>query len=240
MEQVADENPSASQQPENVNMEQVDYDPDSDDDDSDEEGHPPAEMPTSKAMPHPRLVPKSPPPALRLVSKVKPAPKNILDEETESDNHPGDRPALPRRPVMRPVLTSNDRWFVTYGSDTNISLRTFRKLKIPEFCVRVLQGMLNHPRSHGVKVFWLKARFNDYWQPGPHTEKQYMDFIKKVYSICCYTNAQSEVYGTDIIPMVCHNGNIDLEKTVHRTGLQILPHGSIQGETDHRSHPLAN
>ena len=32
MEQVADENPSASQQPENVNMEQVDYDPDSDDD----------------------------------------------------------------------------------------------------------------------------------------------------------------------------------------------------------------
>ena len=41
-----------------------------------------------------------------------------------------------------------------------------------------------------------------------------MDFIRKVYSICCYTNAQSEVYGTDIIPMVCHNGNIDLEKTV--------------------------
>ena len=123
MEQVADENPSASQQPENVNMEQVDYDPDSDDDDSDEEGHPPAGRPTSRAMPRPKLVPKSPPPALRLVSKVKPAPKNILDEETESDNHPGDRPALPRRPAMRPVLTSNDRWFGTYGSDTNISLQ---------------------------------------------------------------------------------------------------------------------
>ena len=62
MEQVADENPSASQQPENVNMEQVDYDPDSDDDDdSDEEEHPPAGRPTSKAMPHPKLVPKSPP-----------------------------------------------------------------------------------------------------------------------------------------------------------------------------------
>ena len=45
-------------------------------------------------------------------------------------------------------------------------------------------------------------------------KKQYMDFIKKVYSICSYTHAQSEVYGTDIIPMVCHNGNIDLEKTV--------------------------
>ena len=73
--------------------------------------------------PHPKLVPKSPPPALRLVSKVKPAPKNILDEETESDNHPGDRPALPRRPAMRPVLTSNDRWFVTNGSDTDISLQ---------------------------------------------------------------------------------------------------------------------
>ena len=79
MEQVADENPSASQQPENVNMEQVDYDRDSDDDDSDEEGHPLAGRPLSKAMPHPKLVPKSPPPTLRLVSKVKPAPKNTLE-----------------------------------------------------------------------------------------------------------------------------------------------------------------
>ena len=32
IKQVADENPSASQQPENVNMEQLDYDRDSDDD----------------------------------------------------------------------------------------------------------------------------------------------------------------------------------------------------------------
>ena len=68
-------------------------------------------------------------------------------------------------------------------------------------------------------MFWLKARFNDYWRPtlqgeGPHAEKQYMDFIKKVYVICCYTNAQPEVYGTDIIPMVCHNSFIDVEKTV--------------------------
>ena len=51
MEQVADENPSASQQPENVNMEQVDYDRDSDDDDSDEEGHPLAGRPLSNSMP---------------------------------------------------------------------------------------------------------------------------------------------------------------------------------------------
>ena len=147
VEQVADENPSASQQPENVNMEQVDYGTDSDDDDSDEEGHPPAGRPTSKAMPHPKLVPKSPPQALRLVSKVKPAPKNILDEETESDNHPGDRPALPRRPVMRPVLVCN-RW-IGYKHQPPEGIRTprtFQKLKIPEFCVRVLQGMLNHPR----------------------------------------------------------------------------------------------
>ena len=76
-----------------------------------------------KAMPHPKLVPKSPPPTLRLMSKMKPAPRNILDEETESDNHPGDRPALPRRPVMRPTLTSNDRWYVPDGSDTDISLQ---------------------------------------------------------------------------------------------------------------------
>ena len=74
MEQVADENPSASQQPENVNMEQVDYDQDSDDDDSDEEGHPLEGRPLSKAMPHPKLVPKPPPPALRLVSSTKEHP----------------------------------------------------------------------------------------------------------------------------------------------------------------------
>ena len=49
MEQVADENPSASQQPENVNMEQVDYDPNSDnDDDSDEEEQPLAGRPSRR------------------------------------------------------------------------------------------------------------------------------------------------------------------------------------------------
>ena len=52
------------------------------------------------------------------------------------------------------------------------------------------QFVPEHERPHGVKVFWLKASFNDYWQPtlqgeGPHAEKQYMDFIKKVYSIYC-------------------------------------------------------
>ena len=118
MEQVADENPSASQQPENVNMEQVDYDPDSDnDDDSDEEEQPPAGRPTSKAMPHPKLVPKSPPPTLRLVSKGQASTEHVLEEETESDNHPGDRPALPRRPAMRPTLTSKDRWCGMYQMD---------------------------------------------------------------------------------------------------------------------------
>ena len=101
---------------------------------------------------HPKLVPKSPPPTLRLVSKVKPAPKNTLDDETESDNHPGDRPALPRRPVMRPVLTSNDWWFniwIGYEHQPPEGIRaprTIRKLKIPDFCARVRQGMLNHPR----------------------------------------------------------------------------------------------
>ena len=234
MEQVADENPSASQQPDNVNMEQVDYDPDTDnDDDPDEEEQPPAGRPTSKAMPHPKLVPKSPPPTLRLMSK------NILDEETESDNRPGDRPALPRRPAMRPTLTSNDRWYVPDGSDTDISLQRgsvhpgpFGNSKFLNFvyeyykeCSTILEMnpdfhfIPEHERQHGVKVFWLRARFNDYWQPtlqgeGQHTEKQYMDFIKKVYSICCYTNAQPEVFGTDSIPMVCHNRHIHLEKTV--------------------------
>ena len=105
MEQVVDENPSASQQPENDTMEQVDYERDSDDDSDTEEDQPLEGRPTSKTMPHPKLIPKSPPPTLRLVSKVKPAPKNILDEETESDNHPGDQSSFQRqrRPAMRPT-----------------------------------------------------------------------------------------------------------------------------------------
>ena len=133
MEQVVDANPSASQQPDNVNMEQVDYDRDTDnDDDLDDEEQPPAGNPKPKAMPHPKLVPKSPPPTWRLVSKVKPAPKNILDEETESDNNPGERPALPRRPAMRPTLTSNDRWYAPEESDT---------------CIQDLSGILDSSTS---------------------------------------------------------------------------------------------
>ena len=159
-------------------------------------------------MPHPKLVPKSPPPALRLMSKVKPAPKNILDEETESDNHPGERPALPRRPAMRPTLTSNDRWHVPDGSDTDISLQResvhpgpFGNSKFLKFvyeyyteCSTILEMnpdfhfIPEHERPHGGKVFWLKARFNEYWRPTlqgetSHAEKQYVDFIKKVYVI---------------------------------------------------------
>ena len=92
-------------------------------------------------MPHRKLVPKSPPPTLRLVSKVKPAPKNILDEETESDNHAGDRPALPRRPAMRTTLTSNDR-ILTSASRGNPYTQDLSG--ILNF---VLQGVLNHPRN---------------------------------------------------------------------------------------------
>ena len=243
MEQVADENPSASQQQENINMEQVDYDRDSDDDDddSDEEEQPLEGRPTSKTMPHPKLIPKSPPPTLRLVSKVKPAPKNILDEETESDNHPGDRPALPRRPAMHPILTSNDRWHVPDGSDTDISLQResvhpgpFGNSKFLKFvqeyyleCSTILDVnpdfhfIPEHERPHGGKVFWLKARFNDYWRPtlqgeGSPAEKQYMEFIRKVYVICCHTNVQPEVYGTDIIlRWVSHGMSTSLVRSMH-------------------------
>ena len=56
MEQVADENPSASPQPDNVNMEPVDYDRDTgNDDDLDDEEQPPAGNPKPKAMPHPKV-----------------------------------------------------------------------------------------------------------------------------------------------------------------------------------------
>ena len=219
MEQVVDENPSASQQPKNVNMEQVDYDRDTDnDDDLDDEEQPLAGNPMPKAMPHPKLVPKSPPPTLRPMSKIKPAPENILDEETESDNNPGDRPALPRRPAMRPTLTSNDRWHAPDGSDTDICLqresvhpgpvgnsRFLNFVRIHKECSTILKMnpdfhfIPEHERQHGVKVFWLRARFNDYWQPtlqgeGQHTEKQYMDFIKKVHRDRCKDRCWDECW----------------------------------------------
>ena len=229
MEQVADENPSASQQPDNVNMEQADYDRDTDnDDDPDEEEQPPAGNPKSKATPHPKLVPKSPPPTLRLVSK---APKNTLDEETESDNNPGERPALPRRPAMRTHIQRSvvyirrityrhlpleDFWnsrFLTFVAEHYRERSTIPD-SYPDF-----RFIPEHEREPGARVFWLRARLNDYWQPtlqgeGQHAERQYMDFIKKVYSICCYTNAQPEDFGTDIVPMVRHNRMIDLDRTV--------------------------
>ena len=127
------ENPSASQQPDNVNIEQADYDRDTDyDDDPDEEEQPPAGNPKLKAMPHPKLVPKSPPPTLRLVSKAKPAPKNTLDEETESDNNPGERPAL----------TSNDRWCTSEESDSGIYLQ---RISVP----RILDSSPSWPNTTG-------------------------------------------------------------------------------------------
>ena len=107
------------------------------------------------------------------MSKIKPAPKNILDEETESDNDPGDRP----RPAMRPTLTSNDRWCVPDGSDTDIRLEResvhpgpFGNSKLLNFvyeyykeCSTILEMnpdfhfIPEHERQHGVKVFWLRA-----------------------------------------------------------------------------------
>ena len=127
MEQVADENPSTSQQPDNVNMEQVDYDRDTDnDDDLDDEEQPLAGNPMPKAMLHPKLVPKSPPTTLRLMSKMKPAPKNILDEETESDNHPGDRPDAANSHMQRPLACT--RW-IRYGHQPPEGIRTSRTFR---------------------------------------------------------------------------------------------------------------
>ena len=148
MEQVADENPSASQQPDNVNMEQADYDRDTDnDDDPDQEEQPPAGNPKPKAMPHPKLVPKSPPLTLRLVSKAKPAPKNTLDEETESDNNPGERPALPRRPAMlsHPTIGGISPKNQIPAS-TSRGYPYIQNLSGILDCGRILQGVLYHPR----------------------------------------------------------------------------------------------
>ena len=173
-------------------------------------------------MPHPKLVPKSPPPTLRLVSKAKPAPKNTLDEET----NPGERPALPRRPATRTTLTSNDRWYTSEEPDTGIYLQRisvhpgpFWNTFVAKYyreCSTILDEnpdfhfIPEHEREPGARVFWLRARFNDYWQPtlqgeGQHAERQYMDFIK---------NAQPEDFGTDVILMVCHNRMLDLERAV--------------------------
>ena len=41
-----------------------------------------------------------------------------------------------------------------------------------------------------------------------------MDYIKKIYSIFCHANADPDDYGTDIIPMVCHNKQIDMSRTI--------------------------
>ena len=210
MEQVVDENPSASQQPYNVNMEQVDYDRDTDnDDDLDDEEQPPAGNPKPKAMPHPKLVPKSPPPTLRLVSKVKPAPKNILDEETESDNNPGERPARQCGQLSHPTIGGmcQKNQIPASASRGHPYIQDLSEiLDSSTSCLNTTRSALpsstrfhftpEHEREHGAKVFWLRARFNDYWQPtlqgdGPHAAKRYMDFIKKVYLLLYQCSAGS-------------------------------------------------
>ena len=47
-----------------------------------------------------------------------------------------------------------------------------------------------------------------------------MDYIKKIYSICCHANADPEDYGSDIIPMVCHNRQIDMKKNLDKEDLE--------------------
>ena len=94
--------------------------------------------------------------------------------------------------------------------------REFRTIqeKHPEFnCVpEHLQG----PRD---KPCWLKTKFNDLWGPtirGEDTqgENAYMAYIKKIYGMCCLINDDPTSFSTDVTPMVTHNGQIDMEKTI--------------------------
>ena len=57
------------------------------------------------------------------------------------------------------------------------------------------------------------------WEPticGEDTqgENAYMAYIKKIYGMCCLINDDPKSFGTDVIPMVTRNGQIDMEKTI--------------------------
>ena len=76
-----------------------------------------------------------------------------------------------------------------------------------------------HLRREGEsKPCWLRAKFNNYWEPTIHGEDRsgqvdYMKFIKRVYVFCCHINDNPDQYSTEVIPTVNHNGRIDMDKT---------------------------
>ena len=42
-----------------------------------------------------------------------------------------------------------------------------------------------------------------------------MEYIEKIYSICCHLNEKPRGYDTDVIPLVCRNRQIDMDQTIH-------------------------
>ena len=242
MEEINDDKKSRSdfQDDEDIPMEQADYDRDSETDEGKESTSRPLE-----GQPKPKAMPLQPPvPPLRLTPKTKAQPSRTLDDETESDNaHLGlaDRPPLPRRPKMKapPPSIDHSRRNTTNQANNGIMLRRETTNPTPFWNNKFLtfveqyyherstilekhydfEYVPEHLRQRHEKACWLRANFNDYWDPTIRGEDQqgetaYTQYIKKIYCFCCYINDDPEKFSTEVIPTVSQNGLIDMDKTI--------------------------
>ena len=191
-----------------VHMEEADYDRDTDSEEEKKTGRPHEERPRSKAMP---MQPSYPPP-LRLTSKARARPNNDMDEESESD-YPQDnknRSPLPRRPALKSPPPSIDQSQRITEEKSTMDIQLVKETTDPlphlnsdflkfvepycKECSTILEEhpdfvyVPEHERAYHEKVFWLKARFDQYWDPtfrkNNRAEQDYMTFIKRIYTYC--------------------------------------------------------
>ena len=63
--------------------------------------------------------------------------------------------------------------------------------------------------------------------------------MEKIYGMCCLISNNPTSFSTDVIPMVTHNGQIDMEKTItNAEAICILLNGSVLCEAHRPLHPL--
>ena len=67
-------------------------------------------------------------------------------------------------------------------------------------------------------------------------EKAYMEYIEKIYSICCHLNENPQGYDTDVIPLVCYNRQIDMGRTIHNVK-SLCKHYHIE---EHRAQQIVH
>ena len=231
--------PSFQQNQPDVEMEQVDYGRDSDTEEKvDPRNDPQRDQSRTQSRQYKM-------PTLRLVAKKKAAPQEpTLDEDEDEDDEGAERQPLPRRRPAESVSSVGEQPRLITSSKNRINIHLYPQTENPdpfwntkhleyirEYYSECSTIRDSHPgfvyvrepdRQKHEGLFYLKIRFNDYWQSTMRGKDQqsvddYMTFIQRVYSACCYANRDPKDFGPDIIPLVRHHRDIDMKRTTKNT-----------------------